>query len=177
MGGRKWSLSAGVRARESFGHSAYDARDLEFGVSWLLWMHGFSPATFGPNKRTQDAPDLLATSPNGNFLVVECTTGGLKADHKLSKLHERSTSLRRRLDEAGHSHVRLLPMIVTPLPRAEVRADIEQAEGLGILVVAKEELERAISESFVFPNAEFRFSAAEKTAQDNQRQHQEEPQK
>lgn len=157
------------------GRRGRDARDLEFGISWLLWMHGFSPATFGPNKRTQEAPDILATSPNGHFLVVACTTGGLKADHKLSRLHERSSSLRRRLNEAGHSHVRLISVIVTPLPREEVMADIEQAERLGILVVTREDIERAITESFVLPNAEREFANAEKTAQDNQRQHQEEP--
>lgn len=54
-------------------------------------------------------------------------------------------------------------------------ADIEQAERLGILVVTREDIERAITESFVLPNAEREFANAEKTAQDNQRQHQEEP--
>ncbi len=149
----------------------YDARDLEFGVSWLFWLHGFSPAAFGPNKRTQDAPDLLVTAPNGNFLVIECTTGGLKADQKLSKLYERAMSLRRRLDESGHSHLRMIPLIVTPLARDEVKADIEQAERLGVLVFTKEDLERAIGESLILQDADARFARAEKTVLDNQRQY------
>lgn len=149
----------------------YDARDLEFGVSWLFWLHGFSPAAFGPNKRTQDAPDLLVTAPNGNFLVIECTTGGLKADQKLSKLCERAMSMRRRLDESGHGHLRMIPVIVTPLMRDEVKADIEQAERLGVLVVAKEDLERAIGETLILQDADARFGRAEKTVLDNQRQY------
>jgi hypothetical protein len=37
-----------------------DARDLEAGVSWLLWMLGFSVAHLGGTDKTQNAPDLIA---------------------------------------------------------------------------------------------------------------------
>jgi hypothetical protein len=149
----------------------FDAHDVEFAVSWLLWMQGFRPAVIGANRRTRDAPDLLVTSPGGHFLVVECTTGPLKADHKLSRVHERAISLRRRLNDSGHSHLRVLPAIVTTLRRDEVKADIEQAERLGILVVTREELEQGVTQSFVLQNADALFANAEKTVLDNQRQY------
>jgi hypothetical protein len=52
-----------------------DARDLESAVAWLLWMLGFSVAHLGGTRRTQEAADLIATTPAGHFAVIECTTG------------------------------------------------------------------------------------------------------
>ena len=66
-----------------------EARDMESVVAWLLWMLGFSVAHLN-TRRTRDAADLLVTSPAGHFAVVECTTGLLKAENKLSLLHERA---------------------------------------------------------------------------------------
>ncbi len=54
------------------------AGDFETGVRWLLWMLGFSVADLGGNKRTRDAPDLIAITPNGHVAVIECTIGMLK---------------------------------------------------------------------------------------------------
>ena len=146
-----------------------DSRDLEFGVSWLLWMFGFSPAYFGANPRTQDAPDLLATTPSGHFIVVECTTGLLKAENKLAKLHERTSNLRTRLAAAGHGHLRIIPMIVTTLIREDVKADIEQAERLGTVVITREALDSALSRTFVAQNPEAWFADAEKEIEEGQR--------
>ncbi len=71
-----------------------------------------------PNKRTQDAPDLLVTAPNGNFLVIECTTGGLKADlETFEALRTGNEFVDGGFDESGHSHLRMIPLIVTPLAR------------------------------------------------------------
>src|SRR5262249_10644049 len=41
-------------------------RDLESGIAWLLWMLGFSVAHLGGTGRTQDAADLIATTPKGD---------------------------------------------------------------------------------------------------------------
>ena len=65
----------------------------------------------------------------------------------------------------------MIPLIVTPLARDEVKADIEQAERLGVLVFTKEDLERAIGESLILQDADARFARAEKTVLDNQRQY------
>jgi hypothetical protein len=146
-----------------------DARDLEFGMSWLLWMLGFSPAHFGANPRTQEAPDLLVATPSANFLVVECTIGLLKAENKLAKLHERTTNLRTRLAASGQAHLRVVPMIVTPLTREDVKADIDQAERLGMVVATRETIEVALNRTIVPQNPESLFADLEKEIEEGKR--------
>jgi hypothetical protein len=128
-----------------------DARELETGVAWLLWMLGFSVAHLGSTPRTQDAVDLIATTPNGHFAVVECTTGLLKADQKLPRVIERAENVRRRLAESGNRYPRVLAAIVTSKTRGEVMADIEQAERLRVLVITREDLEQSSNRTLALP--------------------------
>jgi hypothetical protein len=85
-----------------------NARDLEAGVAWLLWMIGFSAAHLGSTTRTQDAADLIVTSPAGHFAVVECTTGLLRTDNKLPTLVARATEVRKRLDSGNNRHLAVI---------------------------------------------------------------------
>lgn len=142
-----------------------DARDFEVGVAWLLWMLGFSVVHAGATSRTSDAADILATTLAGHTAIVECTIGHLKTDSKLSKLVERSKTIRKRLNDSGNSHLKVLPVIVTALSRDEVKADLDQARGLGVAVVTKEDLLSAIDQTFVQQNAEEIFTQVEATAQ------------
>jgi hypothetical protein len=145
-----------------------DARDLEAGVAWLLWMLGFGVAHLGGTAKTQDAPDLIATTPRGNFAVIECTTGLLKAENKLARLIERSELLRRRLDASGNRHLHVLPVIVTSKNREEIKADLEQAERLGVVVVTKESLQETLNRTLVLPDSEKIYAEAEQTAREGQ---------
>lgn len=145
-----------------------DARDFEVGVAWLLWMLGFSVVHAGATSRTSDAADILATTVAGHTVIVECTVGHLKTDSKLSKLVERSKTIRKRLNDSGNSHLKVLPVIVTALSRDEVKADLDQARGLGVAVVTKEDLLSAIDQTFVQRNAEEIFTQVEATAQSPQ---------
>lgn len=140
-----------------------DARDLEAGVSWLLWMLGFSVAHLGGTDKTQNAPDLIVTTPRGNFAVIECTTGLLKAENKLALLVERTEVLRHRLEVSGHQHLHVLPVIITSKSQEEIKADLEQAERLGVLVLTRESLEKALLRSLVLPDAEALFTEAEQS--------------
>lgn len=63
-----------------------NARDLEIAISWLLWLLGFSTTHIGGTAKTSDAPDLIASTPGGDLVIIECTTGILKEDSKLSHL-------------------------------------------------------------------------------------------
>jgi len=132
-----------------------DARDLESGIAWLLWMLGFSVAHLGGTDRTQDAADLIATTPRGDFAVIECTTGLLKSDNKLALLIDRTERVRRGIISSNNKHLRVLPVIVTSRTRPEIVADIEQAEKLGVLVITRENLEQAVANrTLLLPNAE-----------------------
>jgi hypothetical protein len=145
-----------------------EARDFEIGVAWLLWMLGFSVAHAGATSRTSDATDILATTPAGHMALVECTTGQIKADTKLAKLVARAQTIRRRLDASGNRHIQLLPVIVTTLGRDEVKADLDQAQKLGVVVATREDLSEALDRTVMMQNADLIFSEA----QDNLRSRQ-----
>jgi hypothetical protein len=139
-----------VGAAQSRGQAA---RDLEAAVAWLLWMLGFSVAHLGGTARTRDAADLIVTSPNGNFAVVECTTGLLKAENKLALLHQRAQTVRATL-AGSNAHLRVLPIMVTSRPKNEITPDLEAAVNLGIYVMTRESLEAAINQTLIQPNAD-----------------------
>jgi hypothetical protein len=138
-----------------------DARQLEPAVAWLVWMLGFSVAHLGGTPKIRDAADLLAATPAGHFAVIECTTGLLKAENKLALLHARAEAVRKNLAASNNTYQRVLPVIVTSMTAAEVKADIEAAERLGILVIARENLDRAIDRTLVQPNADQTYAEAE----------------
>lgn len=139
-----------------------NARELEAGVSWLLWMLGFRPAHLGNTNQLQEAPDILATSPAGHFVVVECTTGPLKTDSKLSLLIERAQRVRDSLKGSGNQHLKVLPVLVTSKRRWDVRADLDQAERLGVFVATAENLADGLSRTRVHADADQLFADAEK---------------
>ncbi len=138
-----------------------EARDLKSAVAWLLWMLGFSVAHLN-TRRTRDAADLLVATPSGHFAIVECTTGILKAENKLSLLHERAEAARRGLAASNSAHLRLMPVMVTSKMRAEIAPDLEAAEKLGVLVMTRESLESAVNRTLVQPNADQMYTEAEK---------------
>ncbi|NLS70461.1 hypothetical protein E3H11_16320 [Bradyrhizobium brasilense] len=139
-----------------------DARDFEVAIAWLFWILGFSTVHLGSTTRTQDFSDLVLTTPQERIAVVECTTGLLKADNKLPKLIARYATLRQRLDQANNKHLKLLPVMVSPLNRVELQADLEQAERLGVLVLAKEQLERLMLATLMPSNPDDLYLEAEK---------------
>ena len=129
-----------------------DARELEMAVSWLLWLLGFSATHIGGTGKTSDAPDLIAATPLGNLIVIECTTGILKEDSKLPHLCQRTEKIRQSLTNSGNQHVRVLPMLVTTKSRDEVKSELEQANKLGVLVATKEDFNEIISRTAFLPN-------------------------
>ena len=144
-----------------------NARELEAGISWLLWMLGFSPAHLGNTTRLQEAPDIVATTPFGHVIVVECTTGPLKTDNKLSLLVERSETIRERLIASGNQHLKVLSAVVTTKRRIDVRADLEQAERLGVLVITAETLAAALPRTLIRSDADQVFAEGERAVAEN----------
>jgi hypothetical protein len=138
-----------------------DAREFETAIAWLLWMVGFSVAHLGMGRRSRDAPDQVIVAPSGNFAVIECTTGLLKAENKLALLHDRAEAVRRRLAVSNNTHLRVLPVIVTSKTVAEIRPDIEAAEKLGAACVTREGLDRLIDRTLLQPDADQIYAGAE----------------
>jgi len=119
-----------------------NARHLESGVANLLFLHGFSVNPLAGQYMT-DAVDLLAVAPNGNIAVVECTTGAIDNDGKLSKLLARTSLLAESLRQAGHAYLKCLPVVVTTLPRDAV-TDLAMAAEKGVVVFTVEDLQQAV---------------------------------
>ncbi|HXI05248.1 MAG TPA: hypothetical protein VNJ49_02785 [Bradyrhizobium sp.] len=147
---------------------SYDARDLEVAVAWMFWMLGFSTVQLGSTARTQDFSDVVLVTPQGHLGIVECTIGLLKAGDKLAKLVARHATLRARLNNSNNGHLKLLPIMVSPLPRAELQADLEQAERLGVLVLAREQLDQLVQRTLITTNPDELFQEAEKRVQSAQ---------
>ena len=144
-----------------FGKKEKDAREFETAVSWILWMLGFTTTHIGGTARTADAPDLIAATQSGHFAVIECTSGLLKADNKLPTLLARTEKVRQRLIGSGNPHPRVLPIIVTTMTYEEVKADLEQAAKLGVLVIARDKFVEIVERTLVSPNADQLYAAAE----------------
>lgn len=148
-----------------------DARDFEAGIAWLFWMLGFGVAYLGSTGRTQDFADIIVTTPSGHIAVIECTTGLLRADNKLPNLFQRATTVRRQLEQSNNGHLRLLPVIVTSLAREEVKADLEQAERLGALVLTRDEIDQLVLGTLTPGDADLIFENAERRVQEAQEMH------
>lgn len=144
------------------------ADDFEAAIAWLLWALGFSVASFGTHPKTRETFDLIATTPRGDFLVVECTLGLLRTESKLSKLTARTVNVRDSLAASNMKHLRVLPVIVTAMTRDQVEADAGPAADLGVLVVTREDLAEVQNELIRFPDADALFERGLRAVQDQQ---------
>ncbi len=61
---------------------------------------------------------------------------------------------------SGYGHLRIQSVIVTPLPKEAVSADLEKAGKHGVAVICKENLENLLKQVTLFPNAEKLFEDA-----------------
>jgi hypothetical protein len=134
--------------------------DLETGVSWLLWMLGFSATHLGATARTSDAADLIVATPSGSIAVVECTLGLLKTENKLANIVKRTEEVKERLQRSNNGHLQVIPAIVSSLAREKLAADLEQAEKLGVLVLSKESLQDGVNRTMLIPDAERYYKEA-----------------
>lgn len=137
-----------------------DAREVEAGIAWILWMLGFSPIHLGAVGKTQTAPDLIVAAPSGKLAVVECTTGLLKAENKLAQLVERGSVLKKRLAAAGAGSTPVLYLMITTKSKDEVSAELDQATQAGVLVATKEDIERAIARTQIPVNPDEMYEQA-----------------
>ncbi len=138
-----------------------DARDFEKPIAWLFGMLGFSVAHLDAVPTANGSPDLVAKAPSGNFVVIECTTGLLKADHKLPNLVARAARIRKALALSGHVASKVLPMLVTNRTRAEIKAEIEDAQKAEVHVITSDDFPELLRLSDLPPDADAFYEQAE----------------
>jgi hypothetical protein len=69
------------------------------------------------------------------------------------------------LAASGNQHLRVLPVIVTTKTRDEVKAELEQAHKLGVLVATMEDFPQLIERTILFPDPNRLYAEAEETLQ------------
>ena len=101
-------------------------------------------------KKLESGPDIVATTNNGDVVLVECTINQINKDGKLGKLVDRAEVIRSHLDNSAYGHLRVLPVIVTARPKDAVgQFDVDAARSQGVLIITKENLMDAIERSVV----------------------------
>jgi hypothetical protein len=135
-------------------------REFEVAISRLLWLLGFAPSHLGMTAQTEEAPDVIAFTPSGNALIVECTTALLKSD-KISLLLERTNTLRRSLAASNHSYARVLPVIVTNKSRESLATDLAEARRRGVVAITRDDLSALITHAEFSPDPEKLFQRGE----------------
>lgn len=131
-----------------------DARRFEDGVALLLNMLGFSVTQHGRSQKLTDGPDILAFTPKGALLVVECTTGMPDEDDQVAAIKKRVARIRRALEATGWRDVTIHPLIATPLRNADAAEHRQSAEGRGVIVLCQEDLGAALSRVRMMPDAD-----------------------
>lgn len=139
------------------GKTRGQARDFEHGVAGLIWMLGCAPYQTGATKRAANAPDIVFQTPSNHLIVLECTTGLLKAESKLQKLVERSEGLRRKIEASGYRTLKILSMIATSKTREEVKGDLDLASQMNVSVLTQETLAELLEQSMFPFNADMWF--------------------
>lgn len=134
----------------------------ENALSTLLSLLGFSVTSYGRIPKLQKGPDIIAISPTGHVGVIECTVGLLDQNDKLAKLVQRTKLIRDRLKEAAYGFLQVQSVIVTPLSRGEVTANLETAGKHKIAVVCGDNIEDMLKQLVVPPNADRLFEEAKR---------------
>ncbi len=120
-------------------------------------MLGFAPLLAARNS---EAPDVIAVSRDGHFLIVECTLADLqtKKQNKPQKLLDRTNDIRAALERSNVSSNVCIPVMVTSRKHDDIKADIEDCERRGIVVYTQDDIEPLVSRTINAPRAELLFA-------------------
>lgn len=112
-----------------------DQNNFERAVARTMLLAGLVVDSYAGDSKFKESADLLAHAPEQRvLLVVECTTGPLQSkDGKLSRLVARSRAIAASLE--GGDDTRVIPIIVTSLPAADVAQSDRVAAGADGIVV------------------------------------------
>jgi hypothetical protein len=81
----------------------------------------------------------------------------------LSHLVQRTEKVRQGLAASGNQNIKVLPIIVTTKTRDEVKAELEQAYKLGVLVATKEDFEQMIGRTVFLPDPNRLYAEGEES--------------
>lgn len=117
-----------------------DSAKFESAMCSLLFMLGLSPAV----QLETDAPDIIATTPGGQMILIECTLRTADFASKLGKLVDRRNSMSEQLEKAKH-HLKLHAILVCRVPRAQLVIDDEQLSKHRIRLMTVSDIESLLN--------------------------------
>ena len=134
--------------------------ELEHAVAAILWMTGFAAYRLGAGNNN-NAIDLMARSPSGHIVVIECSHGLLPSD-KRQKLVKRANEVRDALVGTWFSgHIKVIALMVTSDKRESIKNSADDARKEGIAVLTHDDLEDILGRTIVLPDADELFRQLE----------------
>lgn len=112
-----------------------DSPRFELAFSSLIFLLGMSPAI----QVETESPDIIAMTPAGRLVIVECTLKTSDFRTKLGKLVDRQKSLKQLMARSNH-FVTLHAVLVCRTPREQIMVDNAELQLHGVLLIAQEEL-------------------------------------
>lgn len=117
-----------------------DSRDFEKAVGCVAYLAGLATA-LPLQSRT---PDLVAATPRGRQLVIECTLAISDFSTKMGKLVDRCNALRKSLAANDLTSAEVVGVLVCRQPSDQIARDNIELQRHRILLVTGEDLERAL---------------------------------
>lgn len=117
------------------------SREFEKAVATLFYIFGFNQI----QPLATDGPDIIASTPRGQIIVVECTLKISDAHTKFGKLVQRRGAVVDALKQAGHSTRKVIAILVCPLTKDQI-PDIDSKEWSEnkILLLTKPDIEELL---------------------------------
>jgi hypothetical protein len=126
--------------------------DFEPAVALLLQLLGFESLYIGRISRWKDEPDILATSPMGDLVMVEATTR-IPDESKLTLFATRVARMREDLQRAQPGTApKVIALFITLRPPQELVAIRQTAERHEVILLGRPDLEEAIARTQFAPN-------------------------
>ena len=120
-----------------------EGRDFEKAVGCIAYLLGLSSAL----PLQSNTPDLVASTPRGRHLVVECTLGISDFSKKLGKLVDRYNALRKSFAGATLT-MEIVGVLVCRLPRDQIAARESELQQHHILLATKENLDYVMNRAW-----------------------------
>jgi len=117
-----------------------DGREFEATANAIFSLAGFKTAAVDRIPGLQEMPDIIASDPSGNLLIVECTLNLPKAADKLAILFNRAEAIRSALDDAGLTHVKVVSLLATLIPQEKLNPYLKDAREAGVLLWGREQM-------------------------------------
>ncbi len=114
---------------------AQDSTKFEIGINAIFFLFGCSASV----QSETDSPDLIAVTPGGRIILVECTLKTADISAKIGKLVDRNIALKKNLSDSAH-FTKTYAVLVCRSSRDQIAISDSQLMELEISLVTKDDL-------------------------------------